>query len=154
MIEDSRLFRPCKGTVMYKNILVPIDIANTERGKAMVAKAAALRDKGGKITLLNVVETFQGFVMAEIPSSVFEDREVEARATLQSFAEAAGGGFEVSVRTGKPAAEILQAAKDSHADLIMIASHNPGMQDFFIGSTAARVVRHAHCSVLVDRIPD
>jgi nucleotide-binding universal stress UspA family protein len=139
---------------MYRNILVPIDIANAERGKAMVAKAKALRDTGGKITLLNVVESFQGFVMAEIPTSVFEDREKEAAAAIRTLADALGGGFEIAVRTGKPAAEILQAAKDGGVDLIVIASHNPGMQDFFIGSTAARVVRHAHCSVLVDRRPD
>jgi len=33
----------------------------------------------------------------------------------------------------------------------MIASHKPGMSDYFIGSTAARVVRHAQVSVLIDR---
>lgn len=136
---------------MYKNILVPIDIANAARGKAMIAKAKALRDEGSKITLLNVVESFQGFVMAEIPSTVFDDREKEAEAAMRAIAADAGGAFEVAVRTGKPAPEILQAAKDGGVDLIVIASHNPGMQDFFIGSTAARVVRHAHCSVLVDR---
>ena len=33
----------------------------------------------------------------------------------------------------------------------MIASHKPGFSDYFIGSTAARIVRHAQCSVLVTR---
>ena len=37
------------------------------------------------------------------------------------------------------------------ADLIIIASHKPGFQDYFLGSTAAKVVRHAPCSVLVVR---
>ena len=36
-------------------------------------------------------------------------------------------------------------------DLIIVASHRPGLQDYFLGSTAAKVVRHAKCSVLVIR---
>ena len=43
------------------------------------------------------------------------------------------------------------AAEDDKVDLIIIASHKPGLQDYFLGSTAARVVRHASCSVLVVR---
>ena len=35
--------------------------------------------------------------------------------------------------------------------MIMIASHKPGMSDYFIGSTASRVVRHSPVSVLVSR---
>jgi nucleotide-binding universal stress UspA family protein len=46
---------------------------------------------------------------------------------------------------------ILETAKEIGADLIVIASHRPGLQDYFLGSTAARVVRHAECAVLVDR---
>lgn len=37
------------------------------------------------------------------------------------------------------------------ADLIIIASHTPDFSNYFIGATADRVVRHAKCSVLVDR---
>ncbi|MBT8474881.1 MAG: universal stress protein, partial [Alphaproteobacteria bacterium] len=41
---------------------------------------------------------------------------------------------------------------DSHGcDCIIIMSHQPGLQDYFLGSTAARVVRHAHCAVHVMR---
>jgi len=36
-------------------------------------------------------------------------------------------------------------------DLIIVGSHKPGLQDYLLGSTAARVVRHAMCSVLVGR---
>jgi len=42
-------------------------------------------------------------------------------------------------------------AKEKDVDLIIIASHRPGLQDYFLGSTAAKVVRHATCSVLVVR---
>jgi nucleotide-binding universal stress UspA family protein len=35
--------------------------------------------------------------------------------------------------------------------MTVIASHDPGFVDYFLGSVAARFVRHAHCSVLVAR---
>ena len=53
--------------------------------------------------------------------------------------------------TGHAARTILDYAEQMKADCIVIASHDPGIQDYFLGSTAARVVRHAHCSVHVVR---
>ncbi len=48
-------------------------------------------------------------------------------------------------------AKMLAAAEERNADLIVIASHRPGLQQFLLGSTASRVVRHATCTVLVKR---
>ena len=36
-------------------------------------------------------------------------------------------------------------------DVIVMASHQPKFSDYLLGSTAARVVRHAKCSVLIAR---
>lgn len=47
--------------------------------------------------------------------------------------------------------EILQAATRIGADLIVMASHRPVLQDYLLGPNSARVVRHATCSVLVVR---
>jgi nucleotide-binding universal stress UspA family protein len=58
---------------------------------------------------------------------------------------------QVLVREGHVYHTILSVARDVGADLIVIASHNPVMADYLLGSVAARVVRHAHCSVLVLR---
>ena len=57
------------------------------------------------------------------------------------------------VRQGAPATQILEAAEEIGADMIVIRSHDPGMSNYFLGSVAGRVVRHAHCSVLVVRQP-
>ena len=46
---------------------------------------------------------------------------------------------------------ILHLAEQLEADLIVLASHRPEMRDWLIGANAARVVRHARCSVLVVR---
>ena len=48
-------------------------------------------------------------------------------------------------------AEILGVAEGAEADLVVIGSHRPAMKDYLLGTNAARVVRHARCSVLVAR---
>jgi nucleotide-binding universal stress UspA family protein len=48
-------------------------------------------------------------------------------------------------------AEILGVAEEAGADLVVVGSHQPAMKDYLLGTNAARVVRHARCSVLVAR---
>ena len=48
-------------------------------------------------------------------------------------------------------AEILGVAEKAEVDLVVIGSHRPAMKDYLLGTNAARVVRHARCSVLVAR---
>ena len=48
-------------------------------------------------------------------------------------------------------AEILGVAEGAEADLAVIGSHRPATKDYMLGTNAARVVRHARCSVLVAR---
>ncbi len=56
------------------------------------------------------------------------------------------------VRDGKPYAEIIRAAKDTNADLIVMASHGRGrLAELLLGSTTDRVVQKAPCAVLVVR---
>jgi nucleotide-binding universal stress UspA family protein len=56
------------------------------------------------------------------------------------------------VRDGKPFVEIIQAAKDTAADLIVMSSHGHSrFTEILLGSTTDRVVQKAPCSVLVVR---
>jgi nucleotide-binding universal stress UspA family protein len=48
-------------------------------------------------------------------------------------------------------AEILRVAEEAEADLVVVGSHRSAMKDCLLGTNAARVVRHARCSVLVAR---
>ena len=56
------------------------------------------------------------------------------------------------VRQGGIYHEILEEAKNIHADLIVMSSHRPAMKTYFLGSNAGHVVRYAKCSVLVLRL--
>ena len=57
------------------------------------------------------------------------------------------------LREGKPADEIIKAARERDAQLIVIGTHGrSGLQRVLMGSTAEGVVRHAPCPVLVARV--
>lgn len=57
----------------------------------------------------------------------------------------------IEVRVGAPWDAICNEAKAVGADLIMIGSHGYSGLDRILGTTAAKVVNHAECSVLVVR---
>ena len=64
-----------------------------------------------------------------------------------------GINFEVTV--GDPGSEIIDFATKNKIDLIVIPSHGrTGVGRFFLGSVAEKVVRYAHCPVLVLRRKD
>ena len=136
---------------MYNRIIVAVDLSDSGQGKGLLERAKKLVDAGGEIRLLHVLEEVPSYIAAELPGDLSDRRRAEARMELKSLAADSDARIEPEVRTGAASAQILEAAEDSNAELIMIASHKPGLSDFFIGSTAARVVRHAQCSVLIVR---
>lgn len=61
-------------------------------------------------------------------------------------------GIHTAVLLGEPAHGIANYAQEKHAELIVIPSHGrTGITRLLIGSVAERVVRLAHCPVLVLR---
>lgn len=136
---------------MYRTIIVPIDPSQIEKGKAMIEVARQVSDEGAQIVLTAVVEDIPTYVAAELPGGTIEKSKEETRKMLQEMAETAGPDAAVEVRAGHAPTAILAAASERNADLIIIASHKPEFQDYLLGSTAAKVVRHADCSVLVMR---
>ena len=136
---------------MYKSILLPIDLSEIERGRMMIDLARKLAGKDSRIRLLNIVVDSPAFGAAQVPNDVITTAMSTAKETLDGLIGAAGIKADAEVRSGKPGSAILTSADECGADLIIIGSHKPGLQDYFLGSTAARVVRHAQCSVLVMR---
>ncbi len=136
---------------MYKSILLPIDLSEIERARMMIDLARKLAGKDTRIRLLNIVVDIPAFVAAQVPNEVITTAMSTARETLEGLIGAASIKADAEVRSGKPGSTILTSADECGADLIIIGSHKPGLQDYFLGSTAARVVRHAQCSVLVMR---
>ena len=136
---------------MYKIILVPIDMAHIEKGKAMIDIAMAQGNKDTQTILLNVVEEIPAWVASQLPSGILDESRQSTLEELKAIADTANINVDVEVRAGHPYKTILEVADKSGAELIIVASHQPGLEDYFLGSTAAKVVRHAKCSVLVVR---
>ena len=136
---------------MFKNIVVPIDVDHEDRGAQMLEEAVRLKDDDGRVTLVNVVADVPGLISAELPEDLVQKAAHGAKEKLSKMADAAGLSADVQVRSGRPHQAIVDLADEVGADLILIGSHQPGVKDYLLGSTAASVVRHARCPVLVDR---
>ena len=136
---------------MYQTIIVPVAMDQLERGEAILERARHLRAEGGRIVLLNVVEDFQGYLAIDFPVELIEQEQDQARLKLEALRNRIGISADIEVRYGGAAREIIKAAEELSADLVIVASHRPGIANYLIGATADRVVRHSPVSVLVDR---
>jgi nucleotide-binding universal stress UspA family protein len=140
---------------MFKSILVPIDLADTDLAKPAIATAATLaRTWKGTVRLLNVLPMTPVMLAEYVP----EDFDVQQRQSAQEALTIVAGesGIDASristnVRQGGVYHEVLEEAVAVNADLIVMTSHRPAMRTYFLGSNAGHVVRYAKCSVLVVR---
>lgn len=137
---------------MYTNILVPVafDEGSDEKTKAAIAIAEALSGEGARVTLLHVMEQVPGYAVNYMPADYLAQSRAAVESELKEMADKLPYANGVLV-SGHSARTILDWAEENAADLIIIASHRPGMQDLLLGSTASHVVRHAQCAVHVLR---
>ncbi|SDZ45841.1 Nucleotide-binding universal stress protein, UspA family [Jannaschia faecimaris] len=136
---------------MYNNILVPMALDHGI-ASATLDVAQALVSDGGKITALHVHEAPQGSVSAYLDEGVVQEAFDRAEAKLAERVKDMPGVTGMIVK-GHSGRTIVDVAKQQKIDCIVIGSHKPGLVDFLLGSTAARVVRHANCAVHVVRNP-
>lgn len=135
---------------MYKTILVPTDLHNEESTIKMLKKASVLSNSG-EIELLHVLDAVPAFATTELPIHIMEEQLPKAEETLSNLIKRSAVNAKTEIRKGQSYSNIINEAKKIGADLILINSHKPGLADYLLGSTAAKVVRHAPCSVLVER---
>lgn len=137
---------------MYKKILVPVEPSHVDRHQKALDMAQVLSDPAGaEIIALTVIEPVPGyFAMAE---SLPELQLQAGEQTLKQLKEFVGDRANVKTKVlhGHASTEIISYAEREGVDCIVIASHKPEFVDYFLGSTAARVVRHAPCCVHVIR---
>lgn len=131
---------------MYERILVPTDGSTGTAHVAMQAFDLASQ-YGATVDLLHVAETNDDDELRESGR--------QAVATLEELAEVYDLDTTREIREGDPTEEILAAADEADADLIVMGTHGrSGLQWRLIGSVAERVVRHADPSVLTVRLPE
>ena len=135
---------------MYKNILVPIAADHDPSTASALKVARTLAGEGAKITTLTVIEAIPGYVSAHLPEGQLQKTMRDVEAGLKAEI---GDAKDVSVKVveGHSARSILDYADSAKVDCIVMASHRPDITDYFLGSTASRVVRRAKCAVHVLR---
>ncbi len=135
---------------MYHNILVPISFDAERDTSAPLKLAQTLATPDAQITLLHVIEHVPSYAISYISADYMAEARQAIEAELQELAAQVPNGRAVVIE-GHSGRSILDWADTNKPDLIIVASHRPGMQDLLLGSTAAQVVRHAHCAVHVVR---
>jgi nucleotide-binding universal stress UspA family protein len=139
---------------MFKTILVPVDLAETELAKMAINTACSMaRASGGTVRLLNVMPMTPVMLAEYVPPDFEAQQKTASEEALSIIANECGLDGKVTsiVRQGGIYHEVLEEAKNIHADLIVMSSHRPAMKTYFLGSNAGHVVRYAKCSVLVLR---
>lgn len=141
---------------MFRNILVPVDVDEADVGQAgtdLAIRMAKAFDSNLKLihVCLPVAPTAH---MEYVSKSYFDEIEASARKRLEALAAQVGLPAErvsCTVRTGGIYPTILDEAAKWPADLVVIGAHKPSMATYLLGSTAAAIVRHATCTVMVAR---
>ncbi len=134
---------------MYSTILIPLALDQGHGLRAMKL-ARRLRAENGKIIAVHVIDQVPAFANYYISSE--NEKEIH-QAAKRAIAERIGveQDAETVVLTGHPGRTITDYAEKIGADCIIVGSHKPEITDFFLGSTAARIMRYAKCSVHVLR---
>jgi nucleotide-binding universal stress UspA family protein len=139
---------------MYRKILVPVDLTHKEKLSKALDTAVDIA-KHYNATLCYVAVT------NATPSSVAHNPE-ELAEKLDAFAQEQGKshGIETDSKvllTADTAVELddrlLEAIKDTGADLVVMASHPPGIGDrlHILHSNGANIVKHSDVSVFIIR---
>jgi nucleotide-binding universal stress UspA family protein len=133
-------------------VVVPVDFSD-ESEAAIRAGLERAKDVAG-LHVLHVMLPLDAVSPGVVWGNVSdESRERAVRKNLETLLEKAGArGAQVAVLIGDPGLKVTEYARKIDADLIIVPSHGfHGLRNLLLGSTAERIIRHAHCSVLVLR---
>lgn len=130
---------------MFEKVLFPTDFSETaERALDYLGKIAL--ETGCPITLMHVIA-------AKEDDPAVRDREEEALYLLEAKQRRLKtlGAAEVTIDLvhGKPAEEIISRSKNGEFSIVVMGGQGKGfIQEFFLGSTANEVARHAGVPLL------
>ena len=137
---------------MFKKILVPLDIDYADTAALVYRKAAAIASlSGAEIRLVSVMPGFSmPIVAAYFSDAARKETADKFKAAVEDFIKThCSESVSYTVRTGKNWEEIIKAADDWGADLIVVYhNRHREINEVFSLSCSQRVSDHAKCSVL------
>lgn len=138
-----------------KKILVPSDFS-PQADQAVIDALDMVADPSD-LSVLHVAPPMSSYPVAD-PAIVWENITENARAERiedsfrQHIRDPRSSTVHFAVRFGAPAEEVVDYAEEHEIDMIMMPSHGrSGLRRLLLGSVAERVVRAAHCPVIVLR---
>ncbi|UCG39288.1 MAG: universal stress protein [bacterium] len=139
-----------------KKILVPVDFSTTAN-RAFAYAREMVECTGGELHLIHVLDTdfLSGALLITIEPveesvAKWKKRAQDKLKTVYLREEYGDLNPVVHLKEGKPHEEILKAAEEIGADMIIIGSHGrTGLEKAIFGSVAERVVRMAPIPVLL-----
>ena len=133
-------------------VVVPIDFS--AKSSDAVATALEFVDDPAHVHVVHAVIPLDNMSPGVVWGTVDDESRVKAveKHFSEFISENRFAGVTTVIRMGNPGIEITEYAEEVGADLIVIPSHGyHGVRRFLLGSVAERVLRHAHCPVLVLR---
>jgi nucleotide-binding universal stress UspA family protein len=142
---------------LLMKILLAIDDSKFSEA-AVQAVIAHHKLQGLEVRVLHAAEPPIVMMTPEFAEYIPPTESPEAATALVGRAAGALRSAGVNVATaivqGDPKSIILDDAKAWGADLIVLGSHGrKGLERFMLGSVSESVLRHAHCSVEIIRLP-
>jgi nucleotide-binding universal stress UspA family protein len=150
---ERRAMNPASSGLQLRRILVPLDFRDS-MVIALQHAAAFAREYKATITLLHIVEPDGSQVRREISRERWiEEMSEVGECQIRRLVDVIWGDeivTDIVVAGGKPYQQIVNEAKETNADMIIMARHGAvGPWGFFRHNTTAKVVRYAPCPVLV-----
>ena len=135
-----------------RSVIVPVDFSPESIDAIDVG--LALVDQPSHLHVVHVVVDIMPLEAGEVWGVIDPQTRVQqtTKALKERLSDKKYTGVQIAVVLGEPAHGIANFAQEKGAELIVIPSHGrTGLTRLLIGSTAERVVRLAHCPVLVLR---
>ncbi|MEK3920887.1 universal stress protein [Paenibacillus sp. FSL K6-2393] len=141
---------------MFDKIMVAIDKSEITN-KLLDATVEIAQNKQAQVTLVNVSQDYVSNGMTYVPENFLEDilNEMEKESLEQlhqakSKLKSAGINAETVHLKGDPAHELLNYAKDTEQQLIIIGSRGlRGIKEMMLGSVSHKVSQLSSCPVLI-----
>jgi nucleotide-binding universal stress UspA family protein len=141
-----------KAYAAFGRVMIAVDKSSTSDWALTVGGrlAACL---GAAVALTHVVDVTKGFApeFGVLDDRILSELQAAGDKLLKGAAHALPAGLTVTrfLREGDPATEVVAAAGEWRADLLVVGTHAHGViAKFLLGSTAEAVVRRAQCPVV------
>jgi len=135
----------------FKKILIGYD-GSSQANKATESALALAQSLDAKVLVFAVARPPEPATMVEVDAMLDDAREhfEDHFRSIVQRAQDLGVELETDIAVGHPVEQIVHRAEVDHVDLIVLGRRGRSrFEKMLVGSTAEKVLRYAHCPVMV-----